>query len=78
MQDEDHEAMTFRRALCAPEFWLLVVTGFCAAAGLAWWIVLPLSVAGLSISSLPKYVQLWSRGRCGKNVVGNGRALAAQ
>ncbi len=29
--------------------------------GVRWWIVWPLMVAALSISSLPKYVALWPR-----------------
>jgi hypothetical protein len=57
------EPLTLWRALRAPEFWLLAVTGCAGAAGLAWWVVLPLAVAGLSMSSLPKYVALWPRAR---------------
>ena len=30
-------------------------------AGVTGWIVIPLAVAGLSISSLPKYIELWPR-----------------
>jgi hypothetical protein len=26
-----------------------------------WWVVLPLTLAGLSIDSLPKFVALWPR-----------------
>ena len=29
----------------------------------AWWIFIPLGVAGLSIVSLPKYLDLWPRSR---------------
>jgi hypothetical protein len=50
-------------ALRAPEFWLLVVASVTATCGVAWWIVVPLATAGLSISSLPKYVELWPRMR---------------
>ena len=63
MHDEDDKALTFRRALRAPEFWLLLVTSFAAVGGVAWWIVVPLATAGLCISSLPKYVELWPRVR---------------
>ena len=64
MGDEGRPAaMTFRRAVRAPEFWLLVVATLAAAGGLGAWIVLPLTVAGLSISSLPKYIALWPRAR---------------
>jgi ABC-type sulfate transport system permease component len=45
----------------APEFWLLLATVFVSMLGVTGWIVVPLTVAGLSISSLPKYIELWSR-----------------
>ena len=60
---DDDKALTFRSALRAPEFWLLLVTALTGCLGVAWWIVVPLSTAGLSISSLPKYVELWPRVR---------------
>jgi len=60
MQDDD-KAMTFRRALRAPEFWLLLVAASAACFGVTWWVVVPLTTAGLSISSLPKYIELWPR-----------------
>ncbi len=47
-----------------PEFWLLLLVAALASTfGLTVWIVVPLTVAGLSISSLPKYVALWPRAR---------------
>jgi hypothetical protein len=46
-----------------PEYWLLVVTALAGAFGMRWWIAVPLAAAGLSISSLPKYVELWPRMR---------------
>jgi hypothetical protein len=55
--------MTFRRALRAPEFWLLLVTALAGCFGVSGWIAVPLATAGLSISSLPKYVALWPRVR---------------
>ena len=55
------ERMTFWRALRSPEFWLLLVAGISATFGLSAWIVMPATVVGLSISSLPKYFSLWSR-----------------
>jgi hypothetical protein len=60
---DDGEPLTFRRALRAPEFWLLLVTGVAGTAGVAWWVAVPLATAGLSISSLPKYIELWPRVR---------------
>ena len=44
-----------------PEFWLLLVAALGATLGLSVWIVVPLTVAGLLISSLPKYIALWPR-----------------
>jgi hypothetical protein len=52
------KAMTLRRALRMPEYWLLLVTALAGCLGVAWWIAVPLATAGLSISSLPKYVEL--------------------
>jgi hypothetical protein len=58
---DDEQPLTLRRALRAPEFWLLLVASVAATAGLAWWMTVPLVVAGLSIVSKPKYVALWPR-----------------
>jgi hypothetical protein len=55
--------LTFRRALRAPEFWLLVTATLAAAGGVPWQVVVPLTLAGLSIASLPKYAALWPRAR---------------
>jgi hypothetical protein len=63
MRDEDDKPFTFRRALRSPEYWLLLVASLAAVGGVAWWIVVPLATAGLCISSLPKYVELWPRVR---------------
>ena len=60
---DDDKPPTLRRAIVAPEFWLLVVTVIAAATGLSPWIAIPLAVAGLSISSIPKYIALWPRAR---------------
>ena len=57
------DSLTLRRALRAPEFWLLLVASAAATAGVAWWVTVPLVVAGLSIVSMPKYVALWPRAR---------------
>ena len=62
MRDADGR-LTFRRALRVPEFRLLVVASLAAAGGVPWWVVLPLTLAGLSIASLPKYTRLWPRAR---------------
>src|SRR5262245_62770237 len=58
-----NDVLTFRRALRSSEYWLLVVTTLSAAFGVPWWIAMPLAIAGLSISSLPKYVEMWPRVR---------------
>ena len=60
---DDEQQPTFGRALRAPEFWLLVAAALSALAGVAWWVVVPLVMAGLSVSSLPKYIELWPRAR---------------
>jgi hypothetical protein len=44
-----------------PEFWPLLVAAFASMFGLTGWIVVPLTLAGLSISSLPKYIELRPR-----------------
>ena len=62
-EDDDKEPLTLRRALRAPEFWLLLVASVAATVGVAWWVTVPLVVAGLSIVSMPKYVALWPRAR---------------
>jgi hypothetical protein len=47
------ERFTSRRALHAPEFWLLVAASLAAAGGVPWWVVVPLTLTGLSIASPP-------------------------
>ena len=61
--DDPRKALTLRRALRSPEFWLLLAAALVSTFGVSGWIVLPLTTAGLSISSLPKYVDLWPRAR---------------
>ena len=58
---ERNEKLTFWRALRSPEYWLLLVGCIAATAGVSAWIAVPLLVAGLSVSSLPKYIALWPR-----------------
>jgi hypothetical protein len=60
---DDDKPTTFRGALRMPEYWLLLVTALAGCLGVAWWVAVPLATAGLSISSLPKYVELWPRVR---------------
>jgi hypothetical protein len=62
-ESDQHEPLTLRRALRAPEFWLLLVASVAATAGVAWWVTVPLVVAGLSIVSMPKYIALRTRAR---------------
>jgi hypothetical protein len=56
--DEDGKPLTVRRALRAAEFWLLLVAAMAAVFRVPWWVTVPLVMGGLSISSLPKYVEL--------------------
>ena len=51
------------RFLREPELWLLLVAAIASSFGRAVWIVVPLTLVGLSISSLPKYIELWPRAR---------------
>jgi hypothetical protein len=60
MSSEANKVKSFWRE---PEFWLLLVAALASTFGTAWWLVLPLTVAGLSISSLSKYVELWPRAK---------------
>ena len=62
---DDDNPLSFRRALRAPEYWLLFAGALSAMWGVPWWVVVPLTMAGLSISSLPKYIELWPRARAG-------------
>ena len=55
--------LTIWRALRASEFWLLIVAMLTAMAGVKWWVVVPLTLAGLSVANLPKYLALWPRAR---------------
>ena len=59
----DGKPLTFWGALRASEFWLLIVASVTSMAGVKWWVVVPLTVAGLSVASLPKYIALWPRAR---------------
>jgi len=56
-EDEDKRQSFWR----APEFWLLLAASGVSTLGVTGWIVIPLTLAGLSISSLPKYIELWPR-----------------
>ena len=60
---DDEPPQTFWRTIRDLDFWLLVVAGIATYAGVAWFVVWPLATAGLSISSLPKYIELWPRAR---------------
>lgn len=61
MPADEERPLTFWRAFRRAEFWLLLATAACGAYGVSGWIVVPLTTAGLSISSLPKYVRMWPR-----------------
>ena len=64
MREDDNQRITDLAACVArSEFWLLLVASVAATAGLAWWVTIPLVVAGLSIVSIAKYVALWPRAR---------------
>ena len=48
-------------AIRSPEFWLLFVAAMAAGFGVSGWISVPATIAGLLISSLPKYLPLYPR-----------------
>ena len=52
-----------RSALRSPEFWLLFVAAMAAGFGLSGWVTIPVTIAGLLISSLPKYLPLYPRAK---------------
>ncbi len=58
MDDEGEKGRSFWRS---PEYWLLLAACFVSMLGVAWWVVVPLTLAGLSVSALPKYLELWPR-----------------
>ena len=60
---ETERRPSFWQTMRAPEYWLLIVSALGAAGGLSAWGSVPLCMAGLSISSLPKYIALWARAR---------------
>ena len=51
------------RQIRAPEFWLLFAVVLAALLEIAWWITLPLAIAGLAVSTLPKFSAHWLRAR---------------
>lgn len=63
MPVDDDVSSTPRSALCAAEFWLLLVVALSAGFGMSAWITIPACMAGLLISSLPKYVPLYARAK---------------
>ena len=57
----DPDARGPRSAIRSPEFWLLFVAAMAAGFGVSGWISVPATIAGLLISSLPKYLPLYPR-----------------
>ena len=52
-----------RSAIRSPQFWLLFVAAMTAGFGVSGWISVPATIAGLLISSLPKYLPLYPRAK---------------
>lgn len=61
--EPDDRPMTFRAALRSAEYWLLLVAALAAGFGVWAAITIPATMAGLLISSLPKYVPLHARAK---------------
>lgn len=59
----DDKPPTFLAALKAAEFWLLLVAAIAAGCGVSATITIPATMAGLLISSLPKYGALYPRAK---------------
>ena len=59
----DPDARGPRSAIRSPEFWLLFVAAMAAGFGVSGWIAVPATIAGLLISSLPKYLPLYPRAK---------------
>lgn len=54
---------SFLAALKSAEFWLLLVAAMCAGFGVSATITIPATMAGLLMSSLPKYGPLYPRAK---------------
>lgn len=65
MAGDDDNRLTFRRTLVAPEFWLLLGSAIGGVTNVPAWVVVPLTLAGLSAVTLPTYFALWPRAREG-------------
>lgn len=63
MLDRYDHSPTFLDALRSGEFWLLFAGALAAGFGVSAWITVPAVAAGLLISSLPKYAELFPRAR---------------
>ena len=63
MSDNDETSPTSWQILRSSEYWLLLVSVVVAGFGVSGWVVIPATLAGLLISSLPKYAPLYHRAR---------------
>ena len=64
MRDLDNaDDASTRSAIRSPEFWLLLVAAMAPGFGVTGWITIPGTVAGLLVSSLPKYGPLYPRAK---------------
>ena len=64
MTDPDDDPQSgFGSAFRSPEFWLLFVAAMAAGFGMSGWICVPVTIARLLISSLPKYLPLYPRAK---------------
>ena len=59
----DPDTLAPRSAFRSPEFWLLFVAAMAAGFGVSGWISVPGTIAGLLLSSLPKYLPLYPRAK---------------
>ena len=52
-----------RSAIRSSEFWLLFAAAMAAGFGLSGWVTIPATIAGMLISSLPKYIAIYARAK---------------
>jgi len=63
MTEPVDKPMMFGAALRSAEYWLLIVAALAAGCGVSALITIPATLAGLLISSLPKYAPLHARAK---------------
>ena len=63
MHRDGHSPLKLGRALRSAEYWLLLTAALAAGFGVTAWLTISTTMAGLLLSSLPKYAPLYARAR---------------